>query len=341
MGNILNMDLSAANWSIQTTWNDLITDDFPLKPRDYIRASEIGKPFLDRYLTMKGVPHTDPYPARVKRIFDCGLIFEDAIERVFRLLGILIDSQQTVEVQKDGMLLVTGHYDQRVGGKINIKAAKKAIANKNTPLWMQNRALELLDQMIQQYPNGLKTLISEIKSVNSMAFWAHKNIDPQTGFFKGYDHHKLQLFTYLMAKEEDEGRLFYVSKDDLTLMETSVYRNNKDLEDVWMEDVKQMTHYYKNNIEPDKADDLVFMEDKGYWGYNWMIERSPYFKLITGKDSVEAWQNSLREELKKRNTALCKGSCGKSYMLQTLNKNKGYCSKCKKKGGETDGKQLD
>lgn len=322
------------SWSISSLWNNLITDDWPIKPRNYIRASEIGKPFLDRYLAMKGVAPTNPFQARIKRVFDCGLIFEDAVERIFRMLGILISSQTEVRVDVDGFLPVIGHYDQRVGGQINIEKAKEAIANENTPLWMKARAEKLLNELVNTYPNGLQTLISEIKSVNSMAFWAHKNIDPKTGFFKGYDHHKLQIYTYLLATGEEQGRLFYVSKDDLTLLETSILKIDIALKTEWEEDIAQMTKYYKENIEPEKPADIVWLEDKKYWGFNWMVERSNYFSLITGKETVEEWQNLLRDELKKKNTTECKG-CKKPFMLQTLNKNDGYCGKCaKKKGGE-------
>src|SRR3954469_7869112 len=92
------------NWNIQDTWNDLNAPDFPSAPRDYIRASELGSPFLDRYLKMKGVQPTNVYSARTKRIFDCGNIFEEVVERMFRLLGILVASQQTVKVERKGFL---------------------------------------------------------------------------------------------------------------------------------------------------------------------------------------------------------------------------------------------
>lgn len=329
-----------APFTIQSLWNELILDDWPIKPRDYIRASEIGKPFLDRYLTMKGVPPTNPFPARVKRIFDCGLIFEDAVERIFRLLGILIDSQATVRVKRDGLLDVVGHYDQKIGGKVDISQAQEAINHSVTPDWMKRRATKLSEELARQHPQGFETLISEIKTVNSMAFWAHKNIDPATGFFKGYDHHKLQILTYLLGTGEEQGRVFYISKDDLTLMETVVMKHNKPLNEAWETDITQMTKYYKENKEPDKAPDLVWNEEKKLWGYNWEISRSTYFSLITGKKTVEAWENDLKDELKKLNTANCL-KCEKPYTRQTLNKNKGYCAKCskiekQKKGGEKD-----
>lgn len=324
-----------SDWKISDIWNNLVTEDYPVKARDYIRASEIGKPFLDRYLAMKGLTPTNPFPPRVKRVFDAGFIFEvDVVERLFKLAGILQSAQKEVVVELPGMLKVIGHYDHKVGGTINQEQAQKEIDDPHTSDWMKARAKKLLETLLTTYPNGLKTLIADVKTVNSRSFWYAGNQDESTGFFKGYDHHKLQLFTYLFAENEPEGRLFYISKDDLTLMESPVSLNNQILKELWLNDITQMTHYYKNNIEPPKEDDLVFNERKQMWEYNWVIMRSSYFYRITGKESVEDWQNSLRDELKKKNTAQCKG-CQKEFSLLTLNKNKGFCARCaKKEGGE-------
>jgi len=327
------MDNSNGNWRIQELWNDLLTEDRPNQPRDYIRASEIGKPYYERYLAMKGVPATNPYTPRVKRIFDVGLVFEvEVVERMFRLLGVLQDAQVEVKYERDDidMLPIVGHYDHKVGGTINVAQAEEAINNPTVSPWMKQRATRLLQKLLEQYPNGLQTLIAEIKTVNSMAFWAHKNQDVETGFFKGYPNHKLQLLTYLLATGEKEGRLFYISKDDMTLMETSVSADDPELNKLWLDDITTMTKFYREGIEPDKPENIVFNEEKGVFQLNWQVERSPYFTLITGKQSIEDWQDSLKEELKEKNTAKCK-DCDKDFTLQTLNKNGGKCGKCAKK----------
>lgn len=318
------------DWSIQEIWNELLTEDYPAKPRDYIRASEIGKPYLERYLSMKGVQPTNPFPARVKRIFDCGLIFEvDVVERIFRLLGILQDAQNSVTYEHSGLLSVHGRYDHKVGGVINVDQAMQAINDPSIPDWMKKRAQELLLKLAQQYPNGMRSVIAEIKSVNSMAFWAHKNIDPQTKFFKGYDHHKLQLYTYLLALDEAFGRLFYISKDDLTLMETSVYKDDAELKAKWEDDVATMTRFYREGIEPEAEKNIIFNKDKGVWDLNWRITRSPYFTLITGFKTPEAWESSMIRELKSLNSQPC-DKCKKVFSLATLNKNFGLCGRCAK-----------
>lgn len=331
-----------STWSISQLWNELLIEDYPIKPRNYIRASDIGKPFLDRYLAMKGVQPTNPFPARVKRIFDCGYIFEDIVERIFRIAGILIDTQKTVVVKNKGLLDVTGHYDYKIGGKIDYKNANEAIKELYENIgseWFKKRAEKFLTGLLEQYPEGMRQVIAEIKSVNSSAFWAHGNQDKQTGFFRGYDHHKLQLLTYLMGDDEKEGKLFYCSKDDLTLMETAVFINQADLKKQWLEDVSKMTEYFNSNKEPEREENIVFNKEKRIFETNWRVARSVYLTKITGFATVEEWENSIKEELKKKNTGMCT-VCKSPFHLITLNKNKGVCGRCTKKNGQIEEKPI-
>lgn len=339
------------NWSIQTIWNDLITEERQPQKRDYIRASDIGKPYLDRYLTMKGVPITNPFDARILRVFNVGNAFEeDVVGRIFHLLGIMVKTQEEVVVKTPGLLNVVGHYDYKIGGKVQLDRLRKlmdrglltSVFDKAREIdpdvaeilealypsdWMRNRSLKLAEKLNEQYPNGLQVLMSEIKTVNSRAFWSHKNMDKETGFFKGYDHHKLQLFTYAKATGLP-GRLFYISKDDMTLLETSV-NVTPTLEALWLDDVSRMSDYVQKNIEPPKEDDVIFNEEKREWEFNWKISRSSYFTFITGFEKVEDWERAHYGQLKMKNTAKCHG-CKKPFLLATLNKNLGFCARCAK-----------
>jgi hypothetical protein len=348
-----------AHWRISDLWNNLITVDPTPEPRDYIRASELGASYLDRYLKMKGIPFTNPYSSRTQRIFACGNIFEHIVETVFRSLGILVDGQAEVKVETRGNLPVIGHYDHMVGGKIDIEKAKKILDKElfNSVIekirvidedmadfitflypgdWFRNRALGMAEYLNTKYPDGMKVLIAEIKSVNSRAFWGHKNIDPDTGLFKGYENHKLQLYTYLKGTDQNEGRRFYVSKDDLTLMESILFVDNEKVKEAWEQDVATMTKFYREDREPDKPVDFIYNSDKNVWEYNWEIARSPYFTLITGMKDEKEWRSALRNEYRKINTAECDG-CKKPFTLATLNKNSGFCGKCTKKPLETKG----
>lgn len=322
-------------WTISELWNDLLTTQREIKPRDYIYASEIGQPFLDRYLKMKGTPYSNPFDPRTLRVFDCGHIFEEEVMvRIFKLLGIFISSQKRLVYQEEGLLPVVGKHDPKIGGIINIEQSDKEINRKDEETgeyhysdWIRSRAIALRESLIQKYPNGMRILTSEIKSVNSNAFWSHKNQDPITGFFKGYDHHKLQLFNYLMSENEEEGRIFYISKDDLTLMEAPVYRNDDSLYKLWRQDVAIMTDLYNKGVEPEAEEYIFYNPDKQKYEINWAILRSNYFTYITGWKDKKEWENYMRKVIAEKNRAQCPG-CEKEFSLSTLEKYGGYCKRC-------------
>lgn len=367
-----------ATWSIQTIWNELITEDRKMEPRDYVRGSELGRNYLERYLKMKGVPFTNKFEARILRVFDCGHIFEeDIMLRIFNLLGLVIGTQDEVRVEMPGLLPMVGHHDPQLGGKIDldvvrqnlkatIKIERPAILDDDGNIikeasveeipavteWMKNRVWELAKKLKKQYPNGLENIITEMKTVNSMAFWAHKNQDEETGFFKGYPHHLLQCWGYLKGKNHPRGRMFYMSKDDLTLMERPVLLSDKELEAKWVADVHGMTLMWERGKEmklkgqdmPILKDDkmtlpdwmmeyapepIVFNENKNLWELNWEVGRSNYLTLMTGFENTDAWEAAMKEELKKKNTGTCP-ICSKEFSLGTLNKYKGYCGRCSK-----------
>lgn len=355
-------DKISNNWSISDIWNDLLTEERQVGPREYIRASEIGKPYLDRFLAMKGKAFTNPFQARILRVFDTGKIFETlVVERIFRLLGIMIESQGELTVQPEGCLPVIGHHDPKVGGKINVDRVNmlldEAFYRKMReevvvlhPLyaefldmahiddWLRDRVKKLVQRLLQEYPNGMRILTTEIKTVHSGAFWSPYNQDPNTRFFKGYDHHRLQLWTYLFAGNQPEGRLFYISKDDITIMEDSVFLDDEKLKEKWFKDVREMTRIWNEGKEPAPEPFIAYNKERDVWEPNWLIKRSNYFTYITGYQDVASWEKSLVGELREKNSGLCK-KCNKTFTMTTLNKKGGYCARCFKviNAKETEG----
>lgn len=355
--------------SLQNLWNDLVTEERLVTPRNYIYASDLGRGFVDRLLTMRGIIPTNTVNARTLRVFDVGNVFEiEVVERIFRVLGIFISSQNRIVIENPGLLTVVGRHDPRIGGKIQYEEAKARINeiqkdelgniiydenvfdNEYTPLfkypkYFRLRALALLDKLVKEYPDGVEELITEIKTVNSQAFWSDKNKNDETGFFKGYDHHKLQLHTYVKGLKIP-GRLFYISKDDQTLMETDLDQNNAEIEKLWMEDVTKMTEIYNQAqlqpilkkekdgrltiadwLRPYQEKNIVWNEDKQEYEKNWKASYSNYLTLITGFKDVDEWEAAVADELKKANTVPCK-VCKKEYTRATLNKNDGICGRC-------------
>ena len=289
------MKTNLQNWSISDIWNTKVSiQQRPAKKRDYINASDMGGAYLDRYLKMAGTEPSNAYDERVLRIFNAGNIFEWIILKVFREAGILQSSQDWLEVPATKEhLKVIGRPDAIVGGLPSWDTARENIMKEDFPDWLKEMSVKFIAELEKKYPKGLRPVIAEIKSVNSMAFWAHKNRD-ESGVFKGYPHHKLQLLTYLLAHPEiKQGKLFYISKDDLCLQETDV-NITEDLLKIWNEDVKQMTKYYLTKTKPPKEEDVVFNEQKGKWEENWKMGRSNYLTLITGLKK-EVWEEKAHQ----------------------------------------------
>jgi len=312
-------------WSVQAFWNDLLelTKRYPPKERDYISASDIGKGHWDRYQKMTGVESTNPFPDRVLRIFAAGDEFHNLIKNVFKALGIFINSQD--DPDEDGKnqwsiipatlktLKVLGKYDALVGGKVNVEQTRETCDRMQLSDFVKQRTIKMAEFLVKKYPNGLPELLYEIKSINSMAFWNKKD------YLSGaYPHHVMQCYAYLKANNKPEGRLLYVSKDDLMMAEIPVYLNNPKLEKIFNDDVKKMTYYLLNKKEPPKPDNIIYNEKKklrfqhnkvkqiitGCYDFNWEVSRSQYFKKLTGFEVVKEWENSHKVELSEKNKGL-------------------------------------
>ncbi len=248
-----------ANWRLEDVWNDaLITERREIKPRDYIYASEIGKNYWERYHKMMGVPETNHFDARILRKFAAGDLFEEVVGMILRKCGILIAEQERVELPAtDKHLRVSGRIDFHAGGISDWSEAKARIETEDYPDAMKNICHKIIAKFEKEYPAGLDNKIIEVKSVNSMLFWAKKDY-----LLDAYPWHKFQLLTYLIALQK-HGKIFYISKDDLTVKEFD-FEPTDELKEAYYKDLTEMTYYYTNKIVPPKPDAVIFDQRKTY-----------------------------------------------------------------------------
>lgn len=308
-------------WSIQHIWNEsLRVSRDNTKVRDYISMSDIGKDFWNRYQKMMGVPETNPFDPRVLRIFQAGDEFHNLVKGVMKVTGFYINSQDDLDANGEIMwtniagsetrLPCKGRYDMLVGGKPNLDNALRAIESSELTEFGKEKAERIARHFVETIPQGLKPLLYEIKSVNSQAFWAKKKY-----LIEAYPHHRFQLYGYLKGNNIEEGRMLYVSKDDLTVAEFPVRLDDPVLSKEFEEDVNTMSHYYLNKIEPPKPKDIKFnprkshsftdkkikYKVKGCFEPNWEVARSSHFTLMTGFGTVDEWENSLKAEISEKN----------------------------------------
>ena len=312
-------------WSIMGFWNQLLesTTKYPAKERDYISMSDIGKNYWDRYQKMTGVEVTNPFDDRTLRVFAAGDEIHNLMKNVFKALGIFINSQDDLDANfqqqwsiipatKD-TLKVLGKYDILVGGKVDVEQTRKQCETMGFSPFVKGRTIMMAEFLKEKYPDGLPKIIYEIKSVNSLAFWNKKDY-----LGDAYPHHKAQCFGYLKANNIPEGRVLYVSKDDLMVAEFPVLLNDKKMDQEFGKDLREMTYFFTNKIEPPKPENVNFdnlkkfrfqLDSKkivmeGTYDYNWEVARSQYFTKMTGFKDVEKWKESIKGDLQKANSEL-------------------------------------
>jgi len=108
------------NWSFTQVWNKAIElpQDRELVKRDYLWASELGKPLADVWLKMNAEPETNPPNARSLRKFEAGNLWEWVVKIILIRAGILHSSQERVESNYEGLLRVSGKIDFIAGGRL-------------------------------------------------------------------------------------------------------------------------------------------------------------------------------------------------------------------------------
>lgn len=313
-------------WSVQGIWNEELTlgrGERVLEPRDHIWASELGKGYYERYLKMNAIAPDFDYDERVLRKFEAGNFFEKLIGFVLMSSGLLKFDNRWYQIPADdNHLAVSVKPDFIAGGKPDWNIVKQDLQTNLLFDLMPNLARiskKLVENLSEKYPDGLKDLVYEIKSVNSQVFWAKKDY-----LSEAYPHHQLQCFAEMKATGLPEGRILYISKDDLTVAEFSLRLDNLSLNERYEEDVIKMTEYIKKGIEPVKPESIVFDPQKklrfqylkqqqvieGCYVENWEVAWSNYISHITGIEGrtqaevVAKWKNIIAKELKVRNDEL-------------------------------------
>jgi len=262
-------------WNIKDLLADLMgtTAELEPEPRAEIWASDLGKPLVDRWLQMMGIPYSNPLTGKTLMTFFLGKQIEVGVEQMLIRCGVGCRSQEKLVVQQPDCLPVVGRPDLVV--QVANWEALTAVDDaqwEDSPrdrmaLVAQKQALKaLLSGWRQRYPEGLPTTVFEVKSLNSYAFKYHRG---EEGLSNAYPHHRLQLYTYMRGLGLTEGHLVYVARDT-GWMEEVVVRETEQLEKAWIQDVESMSYYYLNEKRPPLEPAQVDGKD------NWRVSYSRY-----------------------------------------------------------------
>ncbi len=86
--------------------------------------------------------------------------------------------------------------------------------------------------------------IYEVKSKNSKAFWY------MTKEGNANLHHRMQVWLYLKALNLSFGNIVYISKDDMAIQEYSVRLDEKELEEVVMQELSILNKAWDTKVPP-------------------------------------------------------------------------------------------
>lgn len=276
-------------WTIKNAWNAAVAgQERQIVPRDYLYASELGGSDIDTILKLRGVQPTNPPNDRSRRKFFAGNVFEDVLYLALLRCGIILDSQKKCEYQYDNLMRVSGRCDFIAGGEINVQKSEAEIKAMKLSEYTESVSLSVLHSLASEYGSmTLKPLVVENKSVADSIFKKHTKKNCPAF------NHQLQIFHYLKSLNMDEGRIFYINKDDCMVLEFPVYKpmgesDLSDLEKTYIEEIKRLTAYYNSNELPPKEPEIIF---DGKFSKNWKVEYSNYLTMLYGYERPDVYSD--------------------------------------------------
>lgn len=223
--NIIKVD-----WSLAALWNEVaFKDNRPMVPRDYIYASEIGAPYIDRFYKMKATPYTNPPNNRSLRKFLAGNVWEHIVKQILVSCGVFKHEEVKVDATPyEGMLSVHGRLDFISGGYIDKDIAYANIALLNLPDFLH----KIAERIIEKLAGGtLEHKILELKAVSSFA------MDMIERKRCAMPQHSLQGYHYQKNKKI-KAEVAYICKDDCRMAQFSL--DKKECERLYMGDITEI-----------------------------------------------------------------------------------------------------
>jgi len=256
----MNTQAINTDWSIDELLSSLIgfAADTNPHPRAEIWASDVGKPFIDRFLSMKGQVYSNPIDGKTMMTFFLGRQIETGLIEMLNSCNLSFEAQERITIQVPGCLPVVGRPDlilevknwEDVLKDID-ENIKKLMTDNLEDVDVQVSKKQVLKQIVatwqEKYPSGLERTPFEIKSINTNAF--NYYMKDKDGFKFAHPQYQLQLYTYMIYYKLEKGRLVYVSKNDGKLAEV-VIRRSAEMDKMWYDDIKTMSDYFNKNELP-------------------------------------------------------------------------------------------
>ena len=275
-------------WGVGAIWNKglLVREERPRVARDYIWASELDKSNVDIWLAMRGTEPSNYPNARSLRKFLAGDIWEWILRLILLKCGILVEAQERVEHQFEGMLKVTGRLDYIAGGKPDFEKGRAELDNLMLLPQLKNMGQKIVDFFEANFPDGLENKVIEVKSRS--AFMFEVDMRKKTG----QKAHRLQTMHYLIGKGMRAGEIFYICRDDCRLLEVPVL-NPSAAYDEYKERVAYLTEAMKSETQPAIEEKIIFDDEAGKFSKNWRIEYSSYLTMLYGYERPNIYADEV------------------------------------------------
>jgi hypothetical protein len=280
-------------WSLSSFWNEIAVkpQQSPQK-RDYVYASEIGYPIIDRYLKMCGVDYTNPPNDRSLRKFWTGNFFEEAVERVLITAGIF--KQREIKVDSapySDTLDVHGRLDFIAGGYIDPDNVAFQAARNKLPEFLQ----PITDKFINELAG--KTIPEVILEIKSVSLYAYEYVEKKR---KPMDAHAAQAYHYKRGLGLP-AVVCYISKDTSMMCEFEVQDT---VEAAYRADLEKITHYFQKRETPPLEPLLFFDPALAKFSKNLGVEYSSYLTMLYGYKNPDEYRRNIEPSVKRWNNGL-------------------------------------
>ena len=142
-----------------------------------------------------------------------------------------------------------------------------------------------------------KLILYDIKTIHSRGFWLRRKRETTA-----QKHHILQLQAYMYKLKKRfkniEGRLWYVSRDDLSHYEETIAYDENAIDEI-AKYFKYIDDCVKHN-QPPLTTDIIFDEVRKCYRINWKSKWCPYHHLTKG----ENWFEEAKKEVRRLNEEL-------------------------------------
>jgi len=266
---------------IAAIWNAVAyKENKPLRPRDYVYASEIGNGIYDRVMKMRAVPPTTPPNQRSLRKFLAGNVWEYVTEKVLLCTGAFRAAEIVCNTTPfEGLPDVHGRADFFVGGLVNKDEAMAKLNDADMPEYLYVVAEKLIDFMDgQEYDNA----VFELKSCSTFA------MDKLERSNKPLYNNAAQASYYRKATNQD-SILCYICKDDARMKQFYI---DEGFDDYLKNDLAQIAQFIGNDVEPPKEQLLKFNNELGKFEKNFFIEYSNYLTHY-GFNNPDEYRNAI------------------------------------------------